>query len=516
VPEEYNDCGVMRSALLVSTYEMGRQPFALASAAAWLRADGLVVTCVDAAKEKLTDTALCAADLIAFHLPMHTATRLAAPIITAARRLNRAARICAFGLYAPLNAEWLRSIGVDEVFGGEFEEDLAQWAGVTKAALKGCATSTDERSTQNTQSQSSTDERAGEKAALVAQPFPPPLAGNSSELRRDSPKRETREGGRAARALPRIHFLVPDRTGLPPLSKYATLQMPSGERRLVGYTEASRGCKHLCRHCPVVPIYNGQFRVVQPDVVLADIAGQVAAGAQHITFGDPDFFNGPTHALRIVDALHAAHPEVTYDATVKVEHLLRHRNLLPRLAATGCAFVISAVESLDNRVLARFDKGHTREDFFDAVEVCRACGVTLVPTFVAFHPWLSLESYCDLLATIARLDLIDHVAPIQLAIRLLVPEGSRLLTLDEMRAHIDRFDPVTLTYRWAHPDPRVDALQRDVTALVGMRLTTDRRALFSEIAALAHARAGVPAPAFDSRPARARATVPYLNEPWYC
>jgi len=469
VPEEYNDYSVMRRALLVSTYELGRQPFALASAAAWLRAGGLTVTCVDAAKEKLTGTALCAADLIAFHLPMHTATRLAAPLIATARRLNRSARICAFGLYAPLNAEWLRSIGVDEVFGGEFEEDLAQWAG-----LKACATST------------------RTEDALVAQPF------------------------RAASTLPRIHFLVPDRTGLPPLSKYATLQMPSGERRLVGYTEASRGCRHLCRHCPVVPIYNGQFRVVQPDVVLADIAGQVAAGARHITFGDPDFFNGPTHAIRIVEALHAAHPDVTYDATIKVEHLLKHRELLPRLAATGCAFVISAVESLDDRVLALFDKGHTREDFFEVVGVCRRAGVTLVPTFVAFHPWLSLESYCDLLDTIERLDLVDHVAPIQLAIRLLVPEGSRLLLLEEMRAHIGPFDPATLTYRWAHPDPRVDALQRDVTALVGMRLTGDRRALFNEIAALAHGRAGVPAPAFDPRPARARATVPYLNEPWYC
>jgi len=453
----------MRSAVLVSTYEMGRQPFGLASAAAWLRAEGLAVTCIDASKEKITDAALASADLIAFHLPMHTATRLAAPIIATARRVSPSARICAFGLYGPLNAEWLRSIGVDDVIGGEFEEDLA---GLARGLLKNLD-----------------------------------FSASSAFTRR---------------ALPRIHFLVPDRAGLPPLSKYATLQMPDGERRLVGYTEASRGCRHLCRHCPVVPIYNGQFRVVQPDVVLADVAAQIAAGAQHITFGDPDFFNGPTHAMRIVEALHASHPDVTYDATIKVEHLLQHRNLLPRLTATGCAFVISAVESLDDRVLALFAKGHTRKDFFDAVTLCRSAGVTLVPTFVAFHPWLTLESYCDLLDTITRLDLVDHVAPIQLAIRLLVPEGSRLLTLDEMRAHIGRFDPVTLTYRWAHPDPRVDRLQLDVSALVGMRLTADRRAVFADIAALAHDHAGVPRPLSNSRPARARATVPYLNEPWYC
>jgi hypothetical protein len=318
------------------------------------------------------------------------------------------------------------------------------------------------------------------------------------------------------RPVPKIHFLVPDRTGLPPLSKYATLQMPGGRRRLVGYTEASRGCRHLCRHCPVVPIYNGQFRVVQPDVVLADIDAQIAAGAEHITFGDPDFFNGPTHAMKIVAALHAAHPAVSYDVTIKVEHLLRHRDLVPRLAETGCAFVTSAVESIDDLVLALFDKGHTREDFVAAVALCRASGVTLVPTFVAFHPWLTLASYCDLLDTIDELDLVDHVAPIQLAIRLLVPKGSRLLALDEMRAHLGPFDPATLAYRWSHPDPGVDALQRDVMALVGTRLSADRRTMFDEVSALAHERAGIGRPMADARPARDRATVPYLNEPWYC
>ena len=480
----------MRS-VLISTYEMGRQPFGIASAAAWLREAGWTVACVDVAKERLQEASLASVDLIGFHLPMHTATRLAAPIIAQARRLNPSARICAFGLYAPLNAEWLRSLGVDEVFGGEFEEELAQWAGL-KACATACATTDTSSSQEQPRSSRSTQSKA----------FSANSAGSAFNRRGSS--------------IPRLHFLVPDRSGLPPLSRYATLQLPDGTRKLVGYTEASRGCRHLCRHCPVVPIYEGQFRVVQSDVVLADVHAQVAAGAGHITFGDPDFFNGPTHAMRIVDALNAAHPGVSYDVTIKVEHLLQHRDLLPRLTDTGCAFVISAVESLDDRVLALLDKGHTREDFVEAVALCRAAGLTLVPTFVTFHPWLTLEGYCDLLDTIAALDLIDHVAPIQLAIRLLLPEGSRLLTLDEMRRHVERFDRATLTYRWSHPDPRVDVLHKDVTTLVGMRLAADRRTVFAEISALAHDRAGMEWAGRDVRPARDRATVPYLNEPWYC
>jgi hypothetical protein len=290
--------------------------------------------------------------------------------------------------------------------------------------------------------------------------------------------------------------------------------MPDGTRKVVGSTEASRGCRHLCRHCPVVPVYEGQFRIVQPEVVLADVANQVEAGAGHITFGDPDFLNGPTHAMRIVDALHARHPGLTYDATIKIEHLLRHRDLLPRLAGTGCLFVTSAVESVDDRVLALLEKGHTRADFVEAVGLCREAGVMLVPTFVAFHPWLTLDGYCDLLDTIARLDLVDRVAPIQLAIRLLVPQGSRLLSVPDLAAALRPFDPATLVYPWAHPDPRVDALQAEVARIVGIETAADRRDVFARIHALAYERSGRTGP--PPKPAGAEGKVPFVNEPWYC
>jgi Radical SAM superfamily len=452
-------------ALLISTFDLGHQPFGLASPAAWLRREGIDVRSLDLAKEQLDHKALRSADLVAFHLPMHTATRLAAPVIKATRAMNPAGRICAYGLYAPLNAAFLRSLGVNDVLGGEFEAELT-------AIARDVACRT-----------------AGGRSAGLEVPTAPAT-------------------------LPRLLFLVPDRTGLPGLANYATLQYGDGTRRIVGYTEASRGCRHLCRHCPVVPIYNGQFRVVQADVVLADVAAQVAAGAEHITFGDPDFFNGPTHALRIVEGLHAAHPAVTYDVTIKVEHLLQHRALVSRLRETGCLFVTSAVESLDDRVLALLEKGHTRRDFLEAAALCRAAGLTMVPTFVAFHPWLSLEGYCDLLDVLADLDLVGHVAPIQLAIRLLIPEGSRLLELDEVRGLVGAFDARTLTHRWSHPDPRVDRLHEEVASLVGARLTSDRTALFDEICALAYERAGLGRPA--PRPVRDRAVVPYLSEPWYC
>ena len=458
----------MARALLISTYDLGRQPFGLASPAAWLREAGVEVTCADLAKERLPQDAVRSATLVGFFLPMHTATRLALPVIDRVRALNPSATLVAYGLYAPLNEQLLRERGIQVVLGGEFEEALV-------AATRGSACP---------------PEREARRCGLGA------------------------GGSGLGKRIPRLSFRVPLREVLLPLERYASLQV-GDERRVAGYTEASRGCKHRCRHCPIVPVYDGRFRVVSPEIVIADARAQVAAGARHITFGDPDFFNGIKHAREVVERFARECPGVSYDVTIKVEHLLRHADHLPLLRETGCALVTSAVESIDDRVLALLDKGHTRADFERAVALCRAAGLTLSPTFVAFTPWTTVASVVEWLREIDRLELVDHVAPIQYAIRLLVPEGSRMLELDEMRPVLGPFDPVTLTYRWTHPDPRVDALQEQMARLVGVTLNASRRDVFDRVWRDAHAAAGRPAPE-RTQPLIVRSTVPYLNEPWYC
>jgi len=432
--------------LLISTYEMGRQPFGLASPAAWLAAEGHQVACVDLCVESLPLDKVAAAELVAFYLPMHTATRLAAQVIEKIRRLNPAAHLCCYGLYAPLNESYLRSLGVKTILGGEFEPGLVALANGMDAG---------------------------------------PLI-----------------------SLDRLQFLAPLRSALPALKDYAHLRI-NGIAKTAGYTEASRGCKHLCRHCPVVPVYQGTFRVVQQDVVLEDIRRQVAAGAQHITFGDPDFFNGPTHAMRIVEAMHAEFSDLSYDATIKIEHLRNHRDLLPRLKQTGCLFVTSAVESVDDAVLEKLDKGHTRADFVEVVREFRSAGLTLAPTFIAFTPWTTRESHRDLLATLLELDLVEHVAPIQLALRLLIPRGSRLRELDEVQSVITGLDEPGLLYRWKHPDGAMDVLAEQALKLAARKAS--RREVFQKMWELVADR---PLPEnFDLMP---RATIPYMDEPWYC
>jgi radical SAM superfamily enzyme YgiQ (UPF0313 family) len=446
--------------LLISTYEMGRQPFGLASPAAWLRAEGHDVTVADLSRSPLPLDAVREADLIGFFLPMHTATRLILPALEKVRAHNSRAHMCAFGLYAPLNETFLRSAGIASVLGGEFEQQLTE------------------------------------------------LALSLSREERFRPA-----GTLPSDALPHLRFLPPDRSDLPPLKSYAQVMLGSGESRVAGYTEASRGCKHLCRHCPVVPVYSGRFRVVQREVVLEDIRRQVGAGAEHITFGDPDFFNGPGHAMALVEALHRQWPALTYDVTIKIEHLLQHRSLLPTLKATGCLFVTSAVESLDDSVLEKLAKGHTYAGFRQALDLTRVAGLPLSPTFIPFTPWTTRESYRRFLRELADLGLAGQVTPIQLAVRLLIPERSLLLELPEIREIVEPFDSRALCYPWRSQDPAVDALQRSIHGLLhqNYRMRALRENVFQDICDLAGCTP------IDRRPTQiARAAIPYLTEPWYC
>jgi hypothetical protein len=269
-----------------------------------------------------------------------------------------------------------------------------------------------------------------------------------------------------------------------------------------------------------VPVYNGRFRIVQRDVVVADVAAQVAAGAQHVTFGDPDFFNGPAHALAVVREVHERFPALTYDVTIKVEHLLKHADRLAVLRDTGCLFVTSAVESVDDQILTYLDKLHTRDEFVEVVRLFREAGLALNPTFVTFTPWTTPENYLDLLELIGELGLAGNIAPIQYAIRLLIPRGSRLLELAEVQDLVGEFNAPSLAYPWAHPDPRVDQLYADVMAEVkeGMRVSASRPETFGRVWRVAYsaARPGRAIPEPPGGQVQAGAEVPRLSEPWYC
>ena len=458
------------SILLLSFYEMGHQPLNVAAPLAHLRRAGFEPAVVDTSIEHLPDEAIRRARLVAFSVPMHTATRLALPVAERVRRLNPPTHLSFFGLYAWLNREHLLDTVADSIIAGEFEGPLVALA-----------------------------------EALDRSEVSPRVEGISTRTADHPP------------ALQRLPFLPPARETLPSLDRYAYFRSEAGFVP-AGYVEATRGCLHRCTHCPITPVYGGRFFAVPRDVVLADIEAQIEAGARHITFGDPDFLNGPTHARRLVRALHEAHPTVTWDATIKVEHILEHEYLFEEFAAQGCAFVVSAIESFSPVVLQRLEKGHTPKDAERAIRILRDAGITLRPTFLPFTPWTCLDDYLHLLDRVDALGLAAQVDPVQYTIRLLVPPGSALLDQPDAERWFGPLQPARLSHAWMHPDPKMDALQREVTAIAeeavadaGPPLRTFRR-----IRAAAQRHAGHDPVVQQLPPTLVQPIVPGLTEAWFC
>lgn len=462
--------------ILISCYELGHQPAGLFIPMTFLAQAGYHAEAIDLAVTLFEPATIAQAKFVGISVPMHTALRLGVNVAQQLRTLNPQLHICFYGLYASANASYLLDTVADSVLGGEFEEALVELvklvdqqqylhSDITKLVnLAGVSTST--------------------KAALPV--------------------------------MQRLAFLPSDRTVLPPLPAYAQLAY-QGTQRLVGYVEASRGCRYHCRHCPIPPIYQGRFFVLPLETVGSDIDQLVAQGATHITFGDPDFLNGPKHALKLVRATHQRYPQLTFDFTTKIEHIIKHQDILLEMGSLGVLFVVSAVESFNNQVLTYLDKGHTRRDIEQAVKITKQAGIALRPSLVAFTPWTTLADYVEMLDIIEKQALIGQVDPIQYTIRLLIPPGSLLLAEHQNASWLGALQPEHFTYQWQHPDPAMDQLHQDITALVTQATKEGEEIaiIFYRIKQLAYQAGGETIP-LELLLGAKLAPVPRLTESWFC
>lgn len=441
---------------MISTYELGRQPIHVASPAGRLHSAGHQVQSLDLAVEAFDPARVDWADGIAISVPMHTAMVLG---MGAARRI-RSSRpdvpLVMYGLYAAMAGDSMVGDLVDAAYIGEYEPALLAWAG-----------------------------------------DPSSRSGTRTDLGIDS-------------------FTIPARNILPPLEAYAHLVV-GGEHRLVGAVEASHGCRHRCRHCPIPAVYDGLFRIVGIEPLLGDVQQLVDAGARHITFADPDFLNGPAHSRRVLDAVHAEFPTLTFDVTVKVEHILTHAYLIDELVEKGVLFAVSAFETTNDQILGRLDKGHTASDLEKVMRVTSQAGLDLHPSWLPFTPWTTVDDVVEIFRFLDRHDLFDVTPPVQMAIRLLVPEGSLILSMRDHLACIGPYDPESLTYPWQSKDAAVDALQQRLAQMASLDADADVETSSTLVAMWEESLRAAGAPVDEAQiPAGAVSGRPNMTEPWFC
>ena len=232
------------------------------------------------------------------------------------------------------------------------------------------------------------------RAPLLLRPLRGAERGACSAGRRRRPRPRLRGApGRARRALDRggaappaaaprrrrragAASLVPERDALPPLARYARLAI-AGEQRVAGHVEATRGCKHLCRHCPIPPVYDGRFFAVPADIVLEDARradrrrraphrlrrSRLPERAAATRCGSPGRCTRST-------------PRVTFSFTAKVEHIVAATaRSFPELAAAGRAVRRERGRvAVGPRCSRRSPRGTARPTCREALAIVRGAG----------------------------------------------------------------------------------------------------------------------------------------------
>ncbi|HUZ82767.1 MAG TPA: radical SAM protein [Gaiellaceae bacterium] len=460
----------MSRVLVLSLYELGQQPLGCAIPTALLRAEGHHVRQHDLSVEDWSEDDFDWAEAVVCSVPMHTALRLGLETFDRARATRPELPFAFHGLYAPVAAQTGVLGEHDLAAAGDVEGRLIEWVAAHER---------------------------GEGSG-----------GVHVELSR-----------RPHAVVTQV--VLPQRADLPGLDRYARL-LRGGEELLVGGVESTQGCNHRCRHCPVPTVYNGRSRVIEAERVLADIDQLVESGARHIHFADPDFLNRPRHALALARLLKERHPGASFDATIKVSHILRYEDLFEELADCGLCFVVSAFESTSDTVLAALDKGHVAADEARAVQILRKVGIEVRPSLLPFTPWTTRNDLVELLDFVARHDLIWNVDPVQYGIRLLLPPGSLLLGLEDPVLHeaIVGYDKAELGYDWQASDATLDELARELALLTESLSSGDvdpdesyrqvRATVFSRLGLFDHG-----APVAEQR-GIAGPLRPRLSEAWFC
>jgi hopanoid C-3 methylase len=403
--------------LVISSFEGGYQPVTALSGYMALRNAGFEnIRFHDTYVDGLPDDLFDDADLVAIAVPLFDALQAGLQLSEMIRSKNASAKIVFFGQYATLNAGRLLPKYGDYAVCGEWEQPLVNLA--------------QHLSTGEVLDKIGLVDTRDARANLIPHPY-----------------------------ITRNKIALLDRSIAPPLHKYP---QPQVEKMLgvngivVGGVESTRGCHHKCTYCSVYATYDGKVVPIKDEIVIEDVSNLVAHGMTHLTFTDAEFFNAKNQGLRLLRVLHAQFPELTYDFTTRIDHILEHEQALYEMKELGVRFITSALEYPSQMVLDVVSKEISIADIERAIAILREIGIRLNPTFIMFNPWVSKEDMTTFKDFITRNDLTDVVDPIQYETRLHLYKGSPLLK----RASTTGLEMTEFEfhYEWKHADPEVDAL----------------------------------------------------------
>jgi tRNA-2-methylthio-N6-dimethylallyladenosine synthase len=200
-------------------------------------------------------------------------------------------------------------------------------------------------------------------------------------------------------------------TGEGPLVKITA--KPTNASRLKAFVTVMEGCEKRCTFC-VVPTTRGRERSHTPASIVAEVRGLVAEGCREVTL------LGQTVNAYGRDLTPTTDLAALFEAVNEVEGLARIRfttsnpyNLTPRLIAAVrdvpkvCEWFHLPLQSGSDRILARMNRGYTRDEYLGLIEALREAvpDISLSTDLIVGFPG---ETEADFAATLAVVERVGY------------------------------------------------------------------------------------------------------------
>ena len=153
----------------------------------------------------------------------------------------------------------------------------------------------------------------------------------------------------------------------------------------------SRGCPFGCAWCNSSSIWNKSLRSRDPDNVIREIEFLVSTyGKKIFVFGDNSFNADLKRVERFCDLLIEKKIKILWSVSLRAD--IMTPAIACKMAEAGCYNVSIGIESANNEILSRMNKGTTIEKITEGIQMLKAAGIEVLSQFVIGSPYETLET----------------------------------------------------------------------------------------------------------------------------
>lgn len=179
-----------------------------------------------------------------------------------------------------------------------------------------------------------------------------------------------------------------------PLPAYDILPM---DRYPLHRMVTSRGCPYACAWCNSSSIWNKTYRAREPQRVVAEIEYLVKNyGKKIFVFGDNTFNVSLSRVEAICDLLIRKNIKILWSVSVRADNMTQP--IADKMKAAGCYNVAIGIESANNSLLQKMNKGTTIEKVIEGVRMLKKAGIEVLSQYVIGSPGETLETVKESIA----------------------------------------------------------------------------------------------------------------------